>query len=234
MRPQMLVGLARAGSLVVAALVVGCASERGDDEASPVDESALLSPSDSALAVPAPDSFRVTFQTTHGNFTALVRRSWAPHGVDRFYYLVKHGYYNNTYFFRVVEDFVAQFGMSGKPAINDAWDKRPIPDDSVRHSNTRGTISFASNGPNSRTVQLFINLTDNRRLDHLGAGFPPIAEIVDGVSTIDSLYNGYGEGAPSGLGPRQDMIATQGNDYLKRYFPKLDMVRSATIAQEWR
>jgi cyclophilin family peptidyl-prolyl cis-trans isomerase len=237
MRPRPLLRLScRASllaSLIVAALA-GCRSEGGDEGANAIDESALLRPSDSALAAPAPDSFRVTFQTTHGNFTALARRAWAPHGVDRFYYLVKHGYYNNTYFFRVVENFVAQFGMSGNPAIGDAWDKRQIPDDSVRHSNTRGTISFASSGPNSRTVQLFINLTDNRQLDNLGAGFPPIGEIVDGVATIDSLYNGYGEGAPGGLGPRQDMIASQGNDYLKRFFPKLDMIRSATVAQEWR
>ena len=234
MRPRNLVGVARTAALVVAALVFGCKSDRGDDNASPVDERALLSPSDSALAATAPDSFRVTFQTTHGTFTALARRAWAPHGVDRFYYLVKHGYYDNTYFFRVIESFVAQFGISGSAAINNAWENRTIPDDSVRHSNTRGTISFASKGPNSRTVQLFINLAENGRLDNLGPGFPPIAEIVDGVSTIDSLYDGYGEGAPAGLGPRQDMIASHGNDYLKQFFPKLDRIRGATVAQEWR
>src|SRR6185369_3683298 len=111
---------------------------------------------------------------------------------------------------------------------------RRIPDDQVRHSNTRGTVSFASQGPASRSVQLFINLRDNPKLDAYGGGFPPIGEVTSGLNVAESLYYGYGEGAPSGLGPRQDLIMGQGNDYLRRYFPKLDLIQRATIAKEWR
>lgn len=197
-------------------------------------EGSLVTPADTELAQPAPDSFRVDFETSRGRFTAMARRAWAPNGVDRFYYLTKHHYYDSTYFFRVVESFVAQFGISGNPAINAAWRARRIPDDAVRHSNTRGTIAFASQGPNTRTVQLFINLKDNAKLDTYGSGFPPIAEVVDGLSVVESLYSGYGEGAPSGFGPRQDLIMGQGNEYLRRYFPRLDVIQRALIAQEWR
>ena len=194
----------------------------------------LLAPNDSELARPAPDSFRVDLETSRGPITLVARRAWAPHGVDRLYYLAKHGYYDSTYFFRVIENFVAQFGISGNPSITAAWQNRRIPDDPVRHPNTRGTIAFASQGPNSRTVQLFINLRDNPKLDTYGGGFPPIAEVTAGLNVAESLYDGYGEGAPSGLGPRQELITDQGNAYLRRYFPQLDLIRRATIAQEWR
>ena len=194
----------------------------------------LANPNDSALSAAAPDSFRVEFETSRGKFAAVARRGWAPRGVDRFYYLTKHHYYDSTYFFRVVENFVAQFGISGQPAINAAWRDRRIGDDPVVHGNTRGTIAFASQGPNTRTVQLFINLKDNPTLDTFGGGFPAIAEVVDGMTTVQGLYDGYGEGAPRGLGPRQDLIAGQGNEYLRRYFPQLDLIQRATITQEWR
>ena len=209
---------------LLGALASGC--ERGG--APPAD---LLS---DEVAAPAPDSFRVEFETSRGRFAAVARRAWAPEGVDRFYLLTKKGYYDSTYFFRVVENFVAQFGMSGDPRVNATWRERRIADDSVRHSNTRGTISFASQGPNTRTTQLFINLKDNPTLDTFGGGFPPIAEVVEGMSVVDGLYDGYGEGAPRGLGPRQEAIAAQGNEYLRRYFPKLDAIHRATIAKEWR
>lgn len=202
----------------------GCA--RGDGP--------LLRPDDAQLNQAAPDSFRVAFETSRGKFTMIARRSWAPHGVDRFYYLTKHRYYDSTYFFRVIENFVAQFGISGNPQVNEAWQDRRIPDDPVRHSNTRGTIAFASEGPNTRTVQLFINLRDNPKLDTYGGGFPPIGEVIDGLPVVESLYDGYGEGAPSGLGPRQELITGQGNTYLQRYFPKLDLVVRASIEREWR
>jgi peptidyl-prolyl cis-trans isomerase A (cyclophilin A) len=191
-------------------------------------------PNDAELSHPAPDSFRVVLETSRGSITVLARRAWAPHGVDRFYYLTKHRYYDSTYFFRVIENFVAQFGISGDPSVSAAWENRRIPDDPVRHPNTRGTISFASEGPNTRTVQLFINLKDNAKLDTYGGGFPPIAEIVDGMNTAAALYDAYGEGAPSGLGPRQELIMGQGNDYLRRYFPRLDLIQRASITQEWR
>ena len=206
------------------AFVVGCARKEGP----------LLAPSDAELAQPAPDSFRVDMETSKGKMTVMARRAWSPHGVDRFYYLTKHHYYDSTYFFRVIENFVAQVGISGQPNVNAAWVSRRIPDDPVKHSNTRGTIAFASEGPNTRTVQLFINLRDNPKLDTYGSGFPPIAEVIDGMNVAESLYDGYGEGPPAGLGPRQEVIMDQGNDYVRHFFPKLDLIQRATIAQEWR
>lgn len=211
-------------------LSTACAQSAGDAAAS----NALLRPNDAELAQAAPDSFRLELQTSRGPITVMARRAWAPHGVDRFYYLTKHHYYDSTYFFRVVENFVAQFGISGNPSVNEGWTARRIPDDPVRHPNSRGTIAFASEGPNTRTVQLFINLKDNPKLDTYGGGFPPIAEITGGLNVGESLYDGYGEGAPSGLGPRQELIVEQGNAYLRRYFPQLDLILRATIAQEWR
>lgn len=194
----------------------------------------LINPNDAELSQAAPDSFRVALETSRGKITVMARRGWAPHGVDRFYYLTRHHYYDSTYFFRVVENFVAQFGISGNSQINSAWQSRRIPDDPVRHSNTRGTIAFASEGPNTRTVQLFINLKDNSKLDSYGDGFPPIAEIIDGFNIAASLYDGYGEGAPTGLGPRQEIFMDQGNAYIQHYFPKLDLIQRSTIIQEWR
>jgi peptidyl-prolyl cis-trans isomerase A (cyclophilin A) len=208
--------------------IIGCAGASGTSDG------ALVTPNDTELAQAAPDSFRVDLATSRGTITVMARRAWAPHGVDRFYYLTKHQYYDSTYFFRVIESFVAQFGISGNPSVNAAWRSRRIPDDSVRHSNSRGTIAFASEGPNTRTVQLFINLKDNPKLDSYGGGFPPIAEIIAGLNIAEALYDGYGEGPPSGLGPRQELIADQGNGYLRRYFPQLDLIQRATIAQEWR
>jgi peptidyl-prolyl cis-trans isomerase A (cyclophilin A) len=212
--------------LLAAAAGAGGACARGDGP--------LLVPNDTELGQAAPDSFRVAFETSRGKFTMMARRAWSPHGVDRFYYLTKHHYYDSTYFFRVIENFVAQFGISGNPAVNEVWQGRRIPDDPVRHSNTRGTIAFASEGPNTRTVQLFINLKDNAKLDTYGGGFPPIGEVTDGLPVAASLYDGYGEGAPSGFGPRQELIMGQGNAYLGRYFPKLDYIVRTSIEQEWR
>ena len=222
-----------AGSRVAIALAAILACGRGNGVAGG-QGAPLLAPNESELARAAPDSFRVELETSRGPITVVARRAWAPRGVDRFYYLTRHGYYDSTYFFRVIENFVAQFGISGNPSINAAWENRRIRDDSVRHSNTRGTLAFASQGPNSRTVQLFINLRDNSKLDTYGGGFPPIAEVTSGLNVAESLYDGYGEGAPSGLGPRQDLITEQGNAYLRRYFPQLDLIQRATIVQEWR
>jgi peptidyl-prolyl cis-trans isomerase A (cyclophilin A) len=222
--------LTRLATAAAVLFLGACAGGRSGDSGA----NALISPNEAELSQAAPDSFRVNVETSRGKVTLIARRAWAPHGVDRFYFLTKHHYYDSTYFFRVIENFVAQFGISGDPSINAAWESRRIPDDPVRHSNTRGTVSFASEGPNTRTVQLFINLKDNPKLDTYGSGFPPIAEIVDGLSIAESLFDGYGEGAPSGLGPRQDLIGDQGNAYLRRYFPQLDLVIRATIAQEWR
>jgi peptidyl-prolyl cis-trans isomerase A (cyclophilin A) len=185
-------------------------------------------------AVIAPDSFRVAFETTRGRFDVVARRAWAPAGVDRFYDLVRRRFYDDVSFFRVVPGFVAQFGLSGDLRVSDAWRAQTIQDEPVRETNRRGRISFARGGRNTRTVQLFINLRDNPRLDTLNAfGFPPIAEVVAGMEVVDSLYSGYGEALPRGRGPVQDSIRAQGKAYLARGFPRLDYIRRARVVREW-
>ena len=190
---------------------------------------------------PAPDSFRVAFATSKGQFDVMARKAWAPIGVDRFYTLVQSKYYDDVRFFRVVNGFVAQFGMSGDPKLTDEWQRRCMADEPVQHSNSRGTVSFARGGPGTRSVQLFVNLRDNPVLDSLsGFGFPPIGEVVAGMDVVDSLYWGYGDGAPrSGPqfgreGPDQDSIAARGNAYLDAGWPKLDRIKTARVVQEWR
>jgi cyclophilin family peptidyl-prolyl cis-trans isomerase len=192
-------------------------------------------------SIAVPDSFVVAFQTSRGRFDAMVHSDWAPTGADRFYQLVGDRYFDGARFFRVVKNFVAQFGISGVPAVNAAWDVRRMADEPVRHTNARGTISYARGGPGTRTVQLYINLSDNVRLDTLsGFGFPPIAEVIAGMAVVDSLYSGYGESTPRGgarpghAGPSQDSIEVQGNTYLERGWPKLDYIRTARVIREWR
>jgi peptidyl-prolyl cis-trans isomerase A (cyclophilin A) len=192
---------------------------------------ALTPPHPRQPAQAAPDSFRVALQTSRGRFVVTAHRRWAPNGVDRFYYLVKHQYFDGVRFFRVVKGFMVQFGISGDPAVSAQWKPQQIPDDAVRQSNERGIISFASAGPNTRTTQLFINLVNNRRLNSMG--FAPIAAVVDGMAVVDSLYAGYGEGPPGGNGPSQDRIASEGNAYLQRDFPKLDYIKKAQVVREW-
>lgn len=177
----------------------------------------------------APDQFRVAFATTKGEFIVEVHREWAPLGADRFYNLVQVGYYNNNRFFRVVDGFVAQFGMNGDPAINEAWDGALISDDPMGEMNTRGRLTFATGGPNSRTTQLFINLGDNLNLDNMG--FPPFGEVIEGMSVVDSLHMGYGDGPP-GPGPDQGRIGEQGEAYLAREYPLLDYIESARVVAE--
>jgi peptidyl-prolyl cis-trans isomerase A (cyclophilin A) len=185
----------------------------------------LSSPPDAA----SPESFRVKFVTTKGDFTVEVTRAWAPRGADRFYRLVTEGYFKDIRFFRVLPGFMAQFGMSGNPALNAKMDSLQIPDDPVTQSNKRGMLTFAMAGPNTRSNQIFINYGDNARLD--SQGFPPFGKVVDGMKVVDAMYGGYGEGAPTGLGPSQDSIAKEGNEYLQRAFPKLDYIKSATIVK---
>ena len=194
-------------------------------------------PQDSVVATPvpapseaaSPDSFRVKFATTKGDFTVQVNRAWAPRGADRFYRLVNDGYFKDVRFFRVLPGFMAQFGMSGDPALNAKFDALRIPDDPVTQSNKRGMLTFATAGPNTRSNQFFINYGDNASLDV--QGFSPIGRVVDGMKVVDAMYGGYGEGAPNGAGPSQDLIATQGNKYLQSSFPKLDYIKSATIVK---
>lgn len=157
-----------------------------------------------------------------------VHRDWAPNGADRFYNLVTNGYFDDVRFFRVVSGFMAQFGINGAPKVNEAWSEASISDDPVKQSNTRGKVSYAMRGPGTRTTQLFINYADrNAGLD--GQGFAPFAEIVEGMDVVDKLYNGYGDGAPYGSGPDQGRIQKEGNEYLKKDFPKLDFIKTARV-----
>jgi peptidyl-prolyl cis-trans isomerase A (cyclophilin A) len=177
----------------------------------------------------APERFRVRFETTKGPFVIEVTRAWAPRGADRFYNLVRVGYYDDVSFFRVIENFMVQFGIHGDPAVNAAWRQARIPDDPVTQSNKRGMVTYAMAGPDSRTTQLFINFRDNTGLD--GQGFSPFGRVIEGLSVVDSLYSGYGEGAPSGMGPEQGRAQGEGNTYLKARFPKLDFVKTARLVK---
>ena len=177
----------------------------------------------------APAVYRVDFDTTKGPFVIEVHRDWAPIGADRFYNLVKNGFYDNARFFRVVEGFMVQFGINGDPRISAAWRKANIKDDPVRISNKRTFVTFATAGPNTRTTQVFISYGDNHNLD--SQGFAPFGQVVSGMKVVDSLYSGYGEGAPQGLGPEQGRLQAEGNAYLIREFGKLDYIKKATIEQ---
>jgi peptidyl-prolyl cis-trans isomerase A (cyclophilin A) len=180
-----------------------------------------------SLRAKAPDVFKVQFATTKGDFVVEVHRDWAPLGADRFYNLVQAGFFTDAAFFRAIKDFMVQFGLSAKPAVNLAWDKTEIKDDPVKQSNKRGYLTFAKTGaPNSRTTQLFINLKDNAFLD--STGFAPFGEVTSGMEVVDQLYTGYGD-APRG--PDQGRIGAEGKAYLDKNFPMLDSIKSAKIAQ---
>jgi peptidyl-prolyl cis-trans isomerase A (cyclophilin A) len=180
-----------------------------------------------ALTAQAPAIFKARFDTSKGAFIVEVHRDWAPHGADRFYNLVRNGFFDNARFFRVISGFMVQFGISGDPKISAVWRDANINDDPVKMSNARGTITFATAGPNTRTTQVFINFADNRGLDR--QGFSPFGRVISGMNVVDALYSGYGEGAPQGNGPEQGRIQSQGNAYLMRDFPKLDYIKKATI-----
>lgn len=168
----------------------------------------------------------MTFETTKGPIVLDLDRALAPIGVDRFYNLVRIGYFEDMAFFRVVERFVAQTGISGDSAVNKIWRKALIQDDPVKGSNTEGTVTFATSGRNARTTQFFINLRDNSRLDAMG--FAPLGRVRD-MGVVSSLYCGYGEAAPSGQGPMQGRVHREGNVYLRADFPELDFIRSACL-----
>jgi peptidyl-prolyl cis-trans isomerase A (cyclophilin A) len=182
-----------------------------------------------ALNEKAPDTFKTNFDTSKGSFTITVNRGWAPIGADRFYNLVKNGFYDDVKFFRVLDGFMAQVGIHGNPTIAKAWVSARIQDDPVKQSNKRGFVTFATGGPNTRTTQIFINFRDNVGLDK--QGFAPFGEVTSGMNVVDRLYSGYGEGAPSGKGPDQQRVQGEGNTYLSKDFPRLDFIKAATIAQ---
>jgi peptidyl-prolyl cis-trans isomerase A (cyclophilin A) len=210
-------------SVLSSALALGAVAIVGAQTAS---NPALKNPA--SLKETAPAKYNAKFDTSAGVFVVEVQRAWAPNGADRFYNLVKNGYYDNCRFFRVIEGFMVQFGINGDPAVNQVWQAARIQDDPTKQSNDRGYITFANAGPNTRTTQVFINFRDNAPLN-VQPGFAPFGHVTSGMDVVDKLYNGYGEGAPSGKGPNQGQIQAQGNAYLTKDFPKLDYIKKATI-----
>ncbi|MGC4082711.1 MAG: peptidylprolyl isomerase [Vicinamibacterales bacterium] len=180
-----------------------------------------------ALTEKAPATYKAKLDTSKGAITITVHRDWAPNGADRFYNLVKAGFYDDVRFFRVIPNFMAQFGIHGNPSVMAAWRPATLKDDPVKQSNLRGFVTFATAGPNTRTTQLFINFKDNSSLDR--QGFAPFGEVTSGMDIVDKIYDGYGEGAPRGKGPEQGRIQNEGNAYLTKDFPRMDYIKTATI-----
>jgi peptidyl-prolyl cis-trans isomerase A (cyclophilin A) len=191
----------------------------------PVSAGDLSNPA--SLTEKAPATYKVKFDTSKGSFVVEVHRDWAPNGADRFYNLVKNGFYNDARFFRVISGFMVQFGINGNPQISKVWRDANIKDDPVKASNKRGMITFATAGPDTRTTQVFINFGDNAGLDD--QGFAPFGQVISGMDAVDALYAEYGEGAPQGHGPNQGVVQSMGNAYLAKAFPKLDYIKTATI-----
>ena len=185
----------------------------------------LLKPD--SLKLQAPAVFSARFTTTKGDFVVEVTRAWSPRGADRFYNLVKYHFFDDAAFFRVVEGFVVQFGISARPDVAKAWENARVIDDPVVEGNKLGTLTFATSGPNTRTTQLFINLADNGNLDSMG--FSPFGKVTSGMDVVTKLYGGYGEGAPNGNGPDQGRIQSEGKAYLQKSFPLLDTIKTAVI-----
>jgi len=195
------------------------AAKTGISTSSQATSRALLHPA--LLKAKAPAIFKARFTTTKGDFVIEVHRDWSPLGADRFYNLVKNGFYNRAHFFRVVSGFVVQFGLSPTPGVNTAWHDATIQDDPVTQTNSKGSITFATSGPNTRTTQLFISLGDNARLDAMG--FSPFGKVIEGMDVVEKLYSGYGEA------PDQGRIQAEGKPYLDANFPQLDSIKLARI-----
>jgi len=176
--------------------------------------------------------FYIKFACSMGDFVVEFQPEWSPNGVKRIHELMSIKYFDDIRFYRVVEGFMAQFGISGDRALSSKWGNANIQDDPVKQSNTRGAVTFAMGGPNTRSSQLFINFGDNSRLDHYGAGFPPIGRVISGMDAVDKIFSGYGD-MPSqgGSGPRPDLIGSGGNKYLNEYFPKLDYIKKARFVE---
>lgn len=206
---------------LIAAAVMGCGQE-SDSVGSNTE--ALMNPDSPEMTQTAPEQFSVKMETTAGDFVIEVQRSWAPHGADRFYNLVKAGFYDETRFFRVVPHFIVQWGMHGDPEIGKVWFNARIPDDPVVQSNDQGTVTFAkTNSPNSRTTQLFINLRANANLD--GMGFAPFGRVIEGMEAVEAINPEYGEQ------PSQGKIFEQGNAYLERHYPNLTYIKKAAVIE---
>jgi peptidyl-prolyl cis-trans isomerase A (cyclophilin A) len=208
------------GVAIVLASVVGVPlAAAGQAEQAAQSKAALRNPA--ALKETAPETYRVNFDTSAGVFVVEVHRAWAPKGADRFYNLVKNGFYDDGRFFRVVPGFMVQWGINGDPNVQTPWRGASITDDPVKESNRRGYITFATGGPNTRTTQVFINFQDNGGLDK--QGFAPFGQVVTGMNVVDKINAQYGEK------PNQGGIQSQGNAYLNKEFPKLDYIKKASI-----
>ncbi|MGD8362798.1 MAG: peptidylprolyl isomerase [Gemmatimonadota bacterium] len=214
------------GALLLPAvfLLGGCGGEPPQEEAGPP-PNPLLRPR--SFNDTAPDLYQVRLETTKGDIRIVVHRDWAPLAADRFYNLVKAGYYDGIAFHRVLTGFIAEFGIHGDPWVNAAWRQALMVDDPVRQSNTRGRVTFSKNTPNSRTVQVFINLKDNGSLDE--QGFSPFGEVAEGMEVAEALYAEYGDGPPRGEGVYQAMAIARGDEYLNEEFPLLDRIERAVI-----
>jgi peptidyl-prolyl cis-trans isomerase A (cyclophilin A) len=207
-------------------VMAGTAGKTASAQGANLNKAKLRTPAQ--LTEKAPDTYKANFDTSKGAFVVEVHREWAPNGADRFYNLVKNGFYDDIRFFRVLDNFMAQFGINGDPAIQSVWRGASLKDDPVKQSNKRGFITFATAGPNTRTTQVFINYKDNASLD--SQGFAAFGQVTSGMDVVDKLYKDYGEGAPRGRGPEQGRLQQEGNAYLTKDFPKLDYVKTATIA----
>ena len=219
----------RAAVRLVAVVLAACSpgTDRTDGEPSFDRRTVLLNPSDPFWDTQSPDAYRVRFETSVGEFVIRVRREWAPIGADRFYNLVRAGFYDDTRISRVVDGFIAQFGLSGDPAVSAAWAGVTILDDPVLETNTRGSIAYAMTGPDTRWTQVYINLVDNVRLDD--QGFAPFGR-VEGMDVVDRIYGGYGEDAGGGMRRGdQSAILAEGNVYLDREYPELTRIISAVV-----
>lgn len=213
-------------SLIVSTLLCSCLmaqpaakSTAKTPSKAPAASGSLMNPS--SLHATAPAEFKAEFVTTKGNFVVEVHRDWAPMGADRFYNLVRGGFFTNAAFFRVVPNFMVQFGLNANPAVNAAWRNANLRDDPTKQSNKRGYITFATAGPNTRTTQLFINFKDNAFLD--SQGFAPFGEVVEGMDVVDKINSQYGET------PDQGAITSQGDAYISKNFPNIDKIKSARV-----
>ncbi len=232
----------RAVSLAAASLLlsVGCGRDpasdsggrtSGADAGSPEEARAiLLDPTHPAWNEPAPDTFLATFETNRGDFVIQVIRAWAPIGADRFYNLIRRGYYDDARFHRVVPGFITQWGIAGDPEVSAVWYDRGMPDDTVVASNVRGAVAFAFTEPGTRSTQVYINMVDNVRLD--AQGFAPFGRVIDGMErVVDSIWSAYGERSGGGVrAGNQQRIVSEGNVYLDTAFPDLDSLIRATVA----
>ncbi len=218
----------RPNTAVLALLLVGlgaCQERDSAREQPRQPPNPLLQPR--RLKETSPAEYRVRFSTTQGSFVVEVHRAWAPRGADRFYNLVKNGFYDGDRIYRVIDGTLAQWGVNGDPRINAAWKEAYIVDDSVTHSNARGRVAFAQGGVHTRTTVVFVNLRNNPSLDE--HGFAPFGEVVEGMDVVDRFYSAYGDGPPRGDGPYQARALALGEAYFAQEFPELDRITRATV-----